>query len=261
MKIVTNIAEYIDYFRQLAEGMPGINSFVWGSSDIILSKDRSDLDLPCLWLEVPEIVWLFKDDLKESYDTVFTILENVGDDEWSRREAAFNHTGWLTKNVIKKINADRREHIIQVDLSRAKSYPVDTMNANGDKGWRTQGIVFNGHDSDCLPDEMNQSDCPIGTLPKFYFNNSNDGDFNNLLIEQKTLPTSIPWVYEWKWFIDNGPVTTSDTATPLLSGSGRCMYLQLKISDKNCTRYASAEILNTVNSGFSVPFKIKKIIE
>lgn len=257
MKVVNTVAEYIDYFRQLADAIPGINGFVWGSNDMIISKNRTDLDLPVLWLETPEISWMFKADLVEKLDTAFVILSSTEDDEWKVKEYALDKTAELTKLVMQKIKGDAEENIIEVELNAAKSFPIETTGQNGDKGWRTQNINFVLHSEKCFDERVNQSSCPLGTLPRFSWENRNNGDFNALTITQSSLPNTTPWTYEWRWQIDNGPSTTS-TETPTINGEGKCIYLQLKITFGSCVRYASAEIQNTVNDGQSVPFQLKK---
>lgn len=260
MKIVTTVAEHIEYFRQLAESIPGINDFVFGDSDMILGKDRSDLNYPVLWLESPEVDWQFSADLKEDFDTVFLILENVPNDEWGKRSQVTDYTLELTKYALVKIYEDHRANIIEVDLGRVKSFLIDSIGNNGDRGWRTQGLVFKTHQSKCLPDIKQQSLCPIGTLAKFTWTNETAGDFSALTITNITMPVGAGWTWKWTWSIDNGPTGEAITSVPTISSAGNCIYLQLEITLGDCIRYASVEIPNTRNSGISQPGKLKNIV-
>lgn len=253
MYVVKSYAELTEYFRRIAEDHPDINYFIVGDDDKILSKDRSLLDYPVLWLEKPDVNWSMINDLSRTYTVSFVLLENAAIDDWAKEDDIYNKLLNITGQILQWMQEDSQSDLIKIDFRSITSNPINTYGHDNDNGWRTT-IKIIGKEGQCAPACKRQNICPVGTLAKFSWDNATAGDFTALTIINETLPTDEAWTWEWVWSIDAGPSETSTSMIPSISGAGKHIYIQLKITSGDCVRYASAKLDNKLNCGESNPF-------
>jgi len=257
--IIHGTADIEAYFERLADNHPDIMDFVVGDSEHILSRDRSSLEYPCLWLESPNVNWDFGTKRSMDYEFSISILENVPDDAWRREQYLKHKLLLITGHILHQINQDAEAGIILLTGKRAKSMFLPRMGNDNSILWRTD-LVFSTPLSWCAPTCKLPDACPAGTLAMFKWENSITGGFTGLSVTNLSKPTDEMWDYEWEWQIDDGAPQSSTSETPAISGAGDWIYISLKITgeDESCVRYASAYFNHLKNCGVSVPYLINK---
>ena len=257
MIIVNTYSEYMAYFRDLADANPDINGFVSGDSLRILSQDRSSLEYPVLWVESPQVNWVFQNGLlKQVFQGAFVVLQNAELEHWQQEDFVMDKCCKITSDLIRKVKLDAEAGLFYLELNQFGSNPIQTYGHDNDHGWRTEISIFT-NDGYCVDECKDQSFCPVGTLARFEYNNAVEGDFSSLTITNKTLPESYGFTFEWTWQIDEQAEQTSTDTNPIISGTGKYCLINLKITSGACIRYASIFISNKKNCGQSVPYKLE----
>lgn len=254
--IVGSLAELETYFHGLQESHAELKYFVAGDSHKITTVDRSSVEYPLLWMETPEVDWTLSDKYQRVYRVAFIVLGNVPPDNWRRERLVKSLLLDIVSTLLRWIQQDKEAGLLDYESLSARSQPVFPWGHDNEIGWRTE-LDFRVPISYCPEPCKQQSFCPAGTLAKFSWDNSMEGDFTNLAIVNLTTPDE-DWEFEWTWYINDQPPETSTDETPVVNAAGDYILMILKITLDDCTKYASAFFTNTVNCGQSVPFLLSK---
>jgi len=255
MKVVNSIAELNNYFSDLTNRVAGLKQFVVGNSEKILTVDRSNLTYPVLWLETPSGNWSMQNAPSLNLEVYFVILENTPVDAWQREQYVLSRTLDLTGEVLRILKEDAENNLIDIDISRVNSDPILGYGTDNDYGWRTR-VTFQIGVSPCVSDCAPAPACPVGTLARFTWTNTNTGDFDGLTIAENSLPTTEGWTLTWYHAIDGGAeVETADTF-PSGLGAGSYILVKLRIVSGDCERWASAFFRSVPDCGQSVPYAL-----
>jgi len=188
--IIHGTADIEAYFERLADNHPDIMDFVVGDSEHILSRDRSSLEYPCLWLESPNVNWDFGTKRSMDYEFSISILENVPDDAWRREQYLKHKLLLITGHILHQINQDAEAGIILLTGKRAKSMFLPRMGNDNSILWRTD-LVFSTPLSWCAPTCKLPDACPAGTLAMFKWENSITGGFTGLSVTNLSKPGDV----------------------------------------------------------------------
>jgi hypothetical protein len=254
---VNNIAELRFLFESYVEEHPQLKEFVFGDYQKIESLNRSELNYPVLWLETPSVNYDLSRNFQRVYNCSFVILEGIEKDNWTDIEIATAKTEQLAHDVVMYMKEDSEQDILRLENNaRIGGDFVPFFGSDLDCGWRVsfQVRVMLSH---TLSTSKRQRVCPVGTLPWFSFNNATAGSFNNLTIQNTTLPENEAWQYEWTYEIDGGGKVSSQLENPIISGAGNWIFVQLKITQGDCVKYASAYFSNDKQVGESVPWVVE----
>ena len=255
--IVTNIPELRRHFESYAEEHSEIKEFVYGDNQKILNLDRSEICYPVLWLETPIISYNFGVNFQKIYNCAFVVMGNAKPDNWQDVERMADLTESITQDLIFYLKEDYESSLLKLqNPSRVSADYVRPFGHDHDIGWRVS-FQIRAMSYHSLDPKKRTRTCPIGTLPKFKFDNQTAGGFTNLVITNNTLPTGAGFEWEWTYEIDGGGKVLSQEETPTISASGNWIFIQLKITKDECTRYASAYIDNSKWIGESVPYIVE----
>lgn len=140
--------DYIDYFSNLADQHTDLQDFVVGPDERILSRERSDLSFPVLWLEDPELQMQEADELQLSYNSRILILQNVGAQaNFDEQKQALEDTGTIALELVNRLRQDSENGSTQdafffiFSYSDARLSPITTALNDGDWGWAIEFII------------------------------------------------------------------------------------------------------------------------
>lgn len=250
-------ADFIHYFRQLAAAHTDIKAFFVGNSDRILSAERSTIEYPVLWLEDPDVTVSDNGGLFVRYESSFVILCNAKLDDWQQQDYNLDKTYQIALEIIRKLKYDAEEGDCLFDLllGSIRIQRIHTLTHDNDWGWRVD-FAIQETEAACIDAcKWGVDSCPIGAKAAFSWNNQTAGDFTNLIITNESEPEFHAWSYLWTWHFDEEAVQTSTEEVPVISGTGKWLYIRLLITDSNqCEREATAYFCNEKNCGRSVPY-------
>lgn len=136
---------FADYFKNLVANSATklgtnntIQDFVWGDSRRIIGKSRSDLDYPCLFLEVPsfQLSDNFAADLTGSARSAFSILINSEVGDWEAQNEIWNNTYKIGVLVLGQMYKDRKELGFYFNLNGVLIEPIQSFIVDNDYGYR-----------------------------------------------------------------------------------------------------------------------------
>ena len=253
--MISTLAELNAYLFNIGEQHPDINEVIIGDSEQILAIDRSKINYPCLWIETPSVNWHFGNNPDRNYQLFFVVLENTAIDNWAHQQHILDRCLTITEHILAIFQSDHEVGNIRLDRPSADSSPILGYGHDNDYGWRTQ-LSVKGLLSSCPAACHAVGDCAPYELAAFSYSNNNTGDFTDLSIIDNSSVQN-PTAVEWLWQVDNATPVTSPIP-PTNIGAGNYLYLQLKITKGNCTRYASIYLLNNQLCATSTPSIINK---
>jgi hypothetical protein len=136
---------FADYFKNLVNDSVAklgiaheIKDFVWGDSRRIIGKSRSDLDYPCLFLEVPsfQLSDNFSNDLNASARSAFSILINSEVGDWDKQNQIWNDTYKTGIRVLGQMYKDRKSNGFYFNLNGVIAEPIQSFIVDNDYGYR-----------------------------------------------------------------------------------------------------------------------------
>jgi hypothetical protein len=135
---------YIQYFKTISESLIGINSFVVGGSERILSRQNSELDYDCLWLEIPDVNLVERGTYKNVFNGAFLLLSNAPPDDWDAEDADLNRLLPLTQQVIGKMIEDSEEGLFEFNPDELLIEWKGKLTGDSDWGWRVEFQITTG---------------------------------------------------------------------------------------------------------------------
>jgi|AntRauMFilla1563_2_1112583.scaffolds.fasta_scaffold11689_2 hypothetical protein len=147
--MLTEYAQYKNYFRQLAADHVAINDFVFGGSDRIISRRNSKINYPCLWLTTPTEVR--KPDGHKMYDTLIVILTNVRQDHEEEDEVS-EQMKVIANDIYLRLKEDANKGLFNFGYSDVALQPKFRAGSENDTGWSIDCDITFG-DGDCYDPE------------------------------------------------------------------------------------------------------------
>lgn len=149
------LAEYKKFFTDLAASL-GLDC-VYGNSRRILNRQSSQLNYPCLWLEIPMKEYVRQGALKKKYLGAFTILEQNDVDDEAQQDEHLNGTAELTDRVLLRMEAAAEAGVFEFRMDgNAQSDSIEHWSADNGWGWRTSFSILAGmcQHIDCCPGQV-----------------------------------------------------------------------------------------------------------
>lgn len=231
-----------DYFRALAAAHPDVHDYVLGDSEAILSRDRSHLRYPLLWLETPEVQWAYRPaPASRRYTLSFVVLMHSAMDVPEREQYALHRTLEITHELLAQLSQDIADGEAAMGLvswgGPAASMPVLGYGVDNDHGWRTT-IELSAPALNCVDCPGLLAGAPAPAL-QLAFTVANTGTAPAFHVAVTVQPPSADvWTYNWVWYIDGGPMQL--TAPSGAIGVGAVLYIALTATRGSTMLYASA---------------------
>jgi hypothetical protein len=136
---MTSYSEYVDYFRTLAAAHSKLKQFVVGGSERILNRNRTTIEYPILWLEVPEVS-MSRGGSETEYSAIFSgaflVLENAQPDNWEREDADLNNTLNICMQILARMESDADADEWSISLDNINIEHKGRWGDDNDWGWR-----------------------------------------------------------------------------------------------------------------------------
>jgi len=131
---------FISYFRNMADKHVAIEDFFHGASGDILSKSRSNLKYPCLWLETPSLVFQDNDAEQITADRIgaFVILWNAPNKKPAELDVIWADCELMVYDVLARMRRDRKKGKFNFSLNGTSAEAISQMFTDNDYGWRVE---------------------------------------------------------------------------------------------------------------------------
>lgn len=144
MDPINSYSGYVKYFETISENLIGINSFVVGNSERILSRQNSELDYDCLWLEIPDFGLAEKGSWKGSFRSAFLLLSNAPADDWDAEDEDLDRLLPLVQQVIGKMIEDSEDGLFEFNPDEILIEWKGKLTGDNDWGWRVEFELTTG---------------------------------------------------------------------------------------------------------------------
>ena len=196
--IVNNIPECRAYFEQLADDHPDLKQFQYGDAQHISKETRARIEYPCLWLETPNLRFQLVNNFTTYIDVALVILQKTDKDNTNDYRNKIDICSQIMKELLHHVKDDSEKGFVRLynpaNIQLQEIAPMDADNIIGFRAEFTLSATF----SHISIADKRQNVCPIGTLPKFAWDNNTQGDFSNLTITNNTLPANAGFT----WLVD-----------------------------------------------------------
>lgn len=151
--MITSYDSFVQYFRDLVASHTSLQTFEVGNSERILSRERSELTYPLLWLEYPDISMYWQGGYKGRYASAFLVLLPAPADDWTQEEADLNTALQYCYEILAKMNEDSEEGEFEFELEKCALMPKEKWSGDNDWGWRVDFSIIGAID-DCVNDAV-----------------------------------------------------------------------------------------------------------
>jgi hypothetical protein len=148
MNLIKNFSEYIDYFKQIAEGSAYFKFFRAGGaerivSERLLSDARSRIEGPLMFCEWPfmRINDYGSQNNLLKYTGAIVILENPDKEDWNKQDEAMNNTFNAVIRLLSQMKVDStslNKRFIYFDLNQVAIDPIENLMLDSWFGWRCE---------------------------------------------------------------------------------------------------------------------------
>jgi len=152
MDPIKDYAGYVDYFRQIADKLVAIKSFVVGGSERILSRQNSELDYDCMWLEIPDASLREDGSWKQDFSGAFLLLSNAPPDDWEQEDADLNRLLPIVHQIIGRMILDAEDGVFEFNPDDLMIEWKGRLTGDNDWGWRVDFRITTGA-CICIEDE------------------------------------------------------------------------------------------------------------
>jgi len=152
--MITSYDTFVQYFRELADSHVNINSFQVGNSERILNRQRSDIDYPILWLEVPDVSIFQLGGYKARYSSRLLVLKDSAADDWDGEDASLNICLKIMFEILTKMEEDADDGEFEFVMSDASIQPKTKWSADDDHGWALDFSIVGQIDQCVNPDNF-----------------------------------------------------------------------------------------------------------
>lgn len=151
--MINSYAGFTAYFRTLIAGIPDIKQFVVGGAERILNRNRSTINYPIFWLEIPDVSITrggSTGDYSATFSSAFIILRNAQTDDWSREDQDLDLCLQLVYRVLVAMkNSADEDNEFTFDLNNVSVEHKGKWGDDNDWGWRV-GFSLTMPINECL---------------------------------------------------------------------------------------------------------------
>lgn len=242
-----------EYWRDMAAAHPELADFVVGDSEAILSRDRSSLQYPCLWLETPEVSWRTEQGRAvRTYALAWAVLWNRRIEDPAAEQWVLDKTLEITGELLARL-ADDIEEVrlpgVTWPQHAADTMPIQGYGVDNDHGWRTT-LRLDAPATPCPPCSALWGGSSPALQASFEWTNMGTG--NNFDISVLPIsPSAGAWQYSWSYKL--GSANTVDAEPVGAIGAGSVLFITLMATLGSITLLASAIVPPGRACGGSVP--------
>ena len=133
-----SFADFIAYFRRLAEEHKQLQYFAHGPASRIVAGTRTGFAYPALWLETPSLQLNEKDgtDPSGTRQCAFVVLK-PGGSTYDQQDAAWALTEQIALDVVARMRRDRKLRLFSFD-GNVQLDAISTLTTDNDCGWRVE---------------------------------------------------------------------------------------------------------------------------
>lgn len=134
------IKELKEYIGSIATKHKDIKYFHCGTTKEIIGKSRSELEYPCLWLEIPTL-GIKSNQVGFFAENVFAIIVmcNTAESEDSVVDEVWDLTQEIMLEVLAKLKTDLEKRVINgLSLEDMELEPISSLTFDNDYGWRVE---------------------------------------------------------------------------------------------------------------------------
>jgi hypothetical protein len=140
-----NYEGFIDYIKDLGDAHADIQSIVIADYDDIITRERTDLQYPCLWIETPTVRYRGDNDsVREIYEGALVILQNGSNLDPDIVASNLKETFIIAREFLFRIALyENKMSITNKELSA-----IATLGNDNDQGWRLSFDIEQPFDTD-----------------------------------------------------------------------------------------------------------------
>lgn len=152
--MTNSIESYIDFSKNFADNHSEICDFVYGKSRKILSKQRSEIEYPVLWLDIPDVDVDLNDEDCTIFRGSFIALTNVSNDDDCHEQEQEELTFKIMLQLVTRIINMHKTGQIQLLNKNLTLEPCSSWSTDDDTGWRVD-FAIKGEPL-CFDDDVTQ---------------------------------------------------------------------------------------------------------
>jgi len=143
---------FTQYLRDLGESHTLINTVIMGDYEDIISKERSTIDYPALWIETPSVIYEGDDDaVKEIYEGSVVVLQNGSYLDPDIQKCNLDETFAIARELLFRMTL--KDNLMP--LRGARLDAIATLGNDNDQGWRFSFRLHMNFDEDDICYEPN----------------------------------------------------------------------------------------------------------
>ena len=124
---------FTQYLHDLGASHVDIQDVVMGDYEDIISKERTTLRYPCLWIETPSVSYEGDEDaLREIYEGSLVVLQNGSNMDIDIQKANLNQTFLIARDILFRFCL--RDNLMPIRGARLDA--IATLGNDNDQGWR-----------------------------------------------------------------------------------------------------------------------------
>lgn len=128
-----NYGDFITYLKDLGNSHVDIKAIVIGDYEDIISRERTDIQYPCLWIETPSVRYDGDNDsVKEIYEGAIVILHNGSNIDPQVVAANLASTFLIARDFLFRISL----YDNLMSITRRRLDAIATLGNDNDQGWR-----------------------------------------------------------------------------------------------------------------------------
>jgi hypothetical protein len=128
-----NYGDFIQYIKDLGASHVDIQDIVIGDYEDIISRERSTIAYPCLWIETPSVRYTGDNDSpREIYEGAIVILQNGSNQDPSIIADNLSSTFLIAREFLFRISLF--ENYMNINNRRLDA--IATLGNDNDQGWR-----------------------------------------------------------------------------------------------------------------------------
>lgn len=265
--MIYTLATYIEYFRLLATAHMDIQSFVVGGVEEILARDRSALQYPCLWLEIPDIVTSYGDAHRVSFKGALVIMHNSPIHNPEERLLYLERLYQIVRDVqVRMIKDGDDMQLFQPITEAMEIHPIATLGQSGDIGWR---LIFDIHQYPDPCDRLVRFTSGLSgyPIPSFSYDIEDDRVYIKDIIEPEIYDERAIYIRSTKGeallSIPDAYVSDALTDGIILNPAWSHVFILIivyTVTDAESVTHeipASTTVFTSIQRGYSVPYIIK----
>jgi len=141
---INSFQELKEYVETLATEHVAVRDFVYGESSRIISRQKSRINYPVVWLLPVEAAPVGGgENARYRYEFTILILTNAAIDDWAKEDNNMYLLEEVAKDFIARLHSDSRENrLFDFELKNTRLDPKHKFSGDNDHGWVIEGSLI-----------------------------------------------------------------------------------------------------------------------